>query len=560
MAVADTSKLTDKQVILDRLKPGTKFIQEGLGDRDRTACKKFLDGSELGAYLLFNEDQDEGVGTLPQSQEIGNVNYLAINILTKVSSIAISDPDWYIKAEDPDHAEITRAFLKDMWKNRRWARVCRKALLKRCLSGMGCVAYLWNDEVGPVIEHVKASDLAMDPNVVDWRNPKWAARRVRMDKDDAEKRWPKAEFMAPENGENDIINLDEPTYRRTDVCEVWCYWDKNTEAYVYGDLILERTKNLYGKVPLCILEGDIAPESEFSTGDYDTCTALQVMLARLQVIINEMAENGGSIPWYRPEFLGETSKGAFDDGRPQGFVAIAGDAEDSFGYVQGETLNQAVLEAMKIVQQGLDSFTAVSEYQRGVLNQNVEFATQAALLANQSGSRGIAARIEYEQFMDDVARGIVDMLLRFGASMVDPNDANDLVLFGALQDIQDICVIESSTAYKDPNAEQQVSLQLLQAMMPFIEQGLINPLPLIADVLRAFGKRDISKYLNPQSPQGPGQPGPPGAPMSPGLPAQPPAAGAGPGGQPSDGGQPPPVPIPGAVAHVLNGAGMIGVK
>jgi len=551
------------ETITGRIRTGQRFIERGLGERERIACKRFLDGSEASAYLLYDDDNFDGVGVLPEAQEVGNVNYLAINILTKVAAVAIGDPDFHVDtgSDDPtilqqirrgpadlgraagassawaerpdlsrqDMAEIVRRFLQQLWEMRGWARVFRKVLLKRALSGMGILAYLWHDEDGPLFEAVRARDFACDPCVTDWRNLHWAARRIRMRHEDARARYPKIADLvsAPMS---DIPNLDEPSPLSRDTVELWVYWDRATEATCYGEQVLEQGPNLYGRVPLLILEGDIAPESELSMGDYDTASQLQEMLARLQAMINSQAENGGAIGWYNPGLLDDTSKNAFDSGRPQEFIATQGDGREVFGYIPGQPSDPMLMEAFILAQKGLDSATGVTEYQRGVINQSVKFATEAALLANQSGARGNQARIEFEQFVNFAARCLLHMVAAFAPAMMRDGVPEDALLLQSIQAVQDIRVIEASTSYKDPSAEMQTNLQLLQAMMPFIQAGLVNPTPLVADVFRAFGKRDVHKYFQlPPSgaPQGPG-----GPPTGAGQPAPPPGA------------APPPQPLP----------------
>ena len=531
------------ETITGRIRTGQRFIERGLGERERIACKRFLDGSEASAYLLYDDDNFDGVGVLPEAQEVGNVNYLAINILTKVAAVAIGDPDFHVDtgSDDPtilqaqeirggasglgsaadaasmgverpelsrqDMAEIVRRFLRQLWEVRGWARVFRKVLLKRALSGMGILAYLWHDEEGPLFETVRARDFACDPCVTDWRNLHWAARRIRMRREDARARYPKIAdmVMAPVS---DIPNLDEPSPLSRDTVDLWVYWDRNTEATVYGSDVLEQGPNLYGRVPILILEGDIAPESELSMGDYDTASQLQEMLARLQAMINNQAENGGAIGWYNPGLLDDTSKNAFDSGRPQEFIATQGDGREVFGYIPGQPSDPMLMEAFILAQKGLDSATGVTEYQRGVINQSVKFATEAALLANQSGARGNQARIEFEQFVNFATRCLLQMVRAFAPAMMSDGAPEDALLLQSVMAVQDIKVIEASTSYKDPSAEMQTNLQLLQAMMPFIQAGLVNPTPLVADVFRAFGKRDVHKYFQLPPAATPPQPSP----------------------------------------------------
>jgi len=582
-----STKPTDDETMAARIKEGQRFVERGMGERDRIACKRFLDGSESAAFLLYDDDNYDGVGVLPEASEVGNVNYLAINILTKTASVAIGDPDFYVNCgedypdsmgvnpqfSNADFSEVVRLYLKGLWKQRRWARTCRKALLKRSVSGCGIIAYLWHDTLGPVIEHVRPRDLSIDPHIKDWNNPRWAARRILLPFDDARERFGNKIDLATTEP-SDILNLDAPGPITKNTVELWLYYDKNTEAILHGSTVLEKGPNLYKRIPVLFLEGDIAPESEFSLSDYDLAAQIQEQLTRYQSMLNNQAESGGAIGWFNPMMLDDSSKEAFANGRPQGFVALKADAEDAFGFIPGEPLSQALLEAIRMTSQGLDSATGVSEYERGVINQSAKFATEAALLANKSGARGNQAQIEYEQFIDLIAKRVLEITLMFAPSLMGDGAPDDMLLLQAIGAVQDVAVIESSTSYKDPSQERQSNMQLLQALMPFIQAGIVDPAPVIADLLRSFGKRDVGKYLKPAPMAQPGQPGNSPLPGQPGQPGMPPGV-QNPGGAPNSAGQPgqvmsaPPPPPPAApvtinpslvTIHQHNGSGKAGVK
>lgn len=525
-------KLTDDDTICQRLRVGSQFIERGLAERDKIACRRFLDGSETGAFLLYGGDTFDDVGELPETQETGNVNYLAINILTKVAAIAIAAPDFHVDtgSDDPqltpddpgaipkqEMSEIVRQLVRSLWQHNNWVRVFQKAILKRCLSGMGIVAYLWHDTDGPVFEHVKARDFCVDPCVTDWRKLFYAGRRIRMRREQAIERWPLLEeyIALPASG---IVNMDEPSTLTKNSVDVWCYFDEKTEAYAYGEQVLEKGENTYGRVPFIILEGEIAPESELSIGDYDFAAQIQDQLARLLSMMNNQAENGGATGWYNPSLLDDKSKNAFTNGRPQEFVAVNGTGEEVFGYVNAQPSDPMLANIFELQMKALDATTNINEYQRGVINQSVKFATEAALLANQSGARGNQARIQFEQFVNFAARCLLQMIHKFSPSMMTGQDYEPILL-QCIENVQDISVIESSTAYKDPNAQQQLMLQLMQALMPFMEAGFVNPTPVIQDLLRAFGKDDTQRYMAQAQP---GQPPPTMVPPPEPPPAQPP--------------------------------------
>lgn len=510
---------TDDETIKGRLKKGKEFIERGIKTRDETASMRFLDGSELASQMWYESDED-----IPTSQEVGNVNYLAINILTKMASIAIADPDWYVTCEeepapppppvDPltgqpllqlepeqqlSNSEIVRQSLRELWKKRRWARITRKALLKRCISGMGCIAYSWDAETGPRLEHVKMKDLAVDPYLTDWRELDWAARCIRMPRYKAAARWPEHEVDFGSDND-DIPDLDADKPHSVGTVEVWIYWDATTETIYHGtETILEQGPNTYdGRVPLIFLEGDAAPDSEFFLGDYDTSIGIQQMLSRLQAMINDSAENEGSILWFNSSLLKDASKEAFLNGRPSTPVDIEGDVEDAFGFRDGAQMSSTVLEAFRLAFSGLDSATGVTEYMRGVIQTDPKFATQVGYLQGQSGRRGEQARIEYELFMDDCAQAVAFLIQKFGLSLIDEESETDVMLHDAFMGVQDICVLENSTSYKDTNVQLQLWMQLIQMLTPFMQAGLLDPAPFIVKVLNAAGERNTTPYFAPQ--------------------------------------------------------------
>ena len=93
-------------------------------------------------------------------------------------------------------------------------------------------------------------------------------------------------------------------------------------------------------------------------------------------------------------------------------------------------------------------------------------------------------------------------------------DADDSRLLSACTAVNDICVIESSTAYKNPAYEMQSAIQLVQVLLPFIQMGIINPQTAAAKLIQASGERDVQSWFTPP-PQSPPQAAPLSAPGNP---------------------------------------------
>jgi hypothetical protein len=121
------------------------------------------------------------------------------------------------------------------------------------------------------------------------------------------------------------------------------------------------------------------------------------------------------------------------------------------------------------------------------------------------------------------------MAIRWILQFSKPADESEFMLLTALQQLTKLEVVEQSTVYKNPQAQFNLATAVLQALGPYIQVGLVNPRPLIEDLLIAAGKRNVNRYFGLPAPQGPQQAGAPGQPQ-PGQPGMPPQSAEGAGG------------------------------
>lgn len=508
------TKLTEQE-IEGRIQIGKTFCKKFVKS-DRMFSAKFRDPSPEQWIISEDPDDDDG-GDVQQDAAVGESNQLATNVLTKLASIAIGHPDWYVKCTNAQNAEIARQWLRAKWRLNGWVRATWKVLLKRYVSGMGCLFYGWNKEKRSYIEHVQTWDLAVDPHVQDWSDLRWAARRIRMPLREAIDRYGAAAF----DSDDESVNLDKKGV------EIWLYWDKQVEVHLYdGDVLLE-TPNLYAAVPLCFLEGDIDPgPSVWPIGDFALATGLQQELSALNTIISNSAKHGGPLNLVVTDAIGKGGLEAIENGQQQGYVPVKDLVTPPVSRIPGEPLSATLLEAKREAGQQMDSVTGVSQYARGVLQNAAHFATEVAAVTQQSGARGVQARIEFERWLTHIAEILLQMEVKFGGPEEDaPNQDEMMILYEALQDVVssgEIQVIEQSTVFKDPSYEVQTAMQLLNsvaALVPLMAQTG-QPVPdlrhYVDDLLRATGRQDTDRYWSAPVQQQPG-----------------------PGGQPAPGGQQP---------------------
>lgn len=485
---------TPDQIIMSRKELG-QIDMVRHASRDKMACRRYMDSS-VGSSQYYNEGTN---GTafndldLILDQAIGNIPHLQINIRTKAAALAMVKPDWYVECQDEDLVKIPGVYMAHLWKKNDWQRVVKKTIVKRAIMGIGCIAALWDDERGPCLEHVHLYDLIIDPHVIDWHDLRWAARRVMMPRDEARKRFPAHADLLGKVAPQAQGGSDTPKMK---ALELWVYWDKDTEATMYGKTVLEKSDNLYGRVPLRFLLGDIDPTSEFDKGDSDSCTGMVALRTRLDDRLNNQAMHGGSMTFINNDSgLTTADKKNIESGKQQSiFFVDTSDFERLIHRTESEPMNPALLEANKSMQQAMDSAQAVNGYMRGVAPEGTKFATEVAATEGQSGALGTQARGEYEAFLDHLTDDIRDMTIQFAK----PETPEENLLIEALLSVQEMCTIEGSTEYKNPATERQSALAFGQAMMPFIQMQIVDPVAVALEVIRAWKKGDAKKFLNPQ--------------------------------------------------------------
>lgn len=498
---------------------GRQFCKKFVAN-DRQASSKYRDPSIAQHYWYSDEadewNNEEG-GDVPSDVSIGQSNQLTTNTVTKVAGISIGNPDWYVATGNPENAVFVRTFLRDKWKLYNWIRMSQKVLQKRYVSGLGILAYRWDDKKRSTFEFVQTWDLALDPHTTDFADVRWAARRIKMSLRDAIERYGAEPF--PTGSMTDDGALDRERI------EIWLYYDQDTEAHLYEGKILnkEETDNRYGRVPFLFLEGDIDPgTSIWPLGDSQLASGLQAELSDLNQIISRSAKHGGAINLVNTKQLEKAGVAALEDGIPNGFIPVKDVVQPPIVRIPGEQLSDTLLEAKREASQALDAITGVNGPMRGVISDRVQFATQVAITAQQSGARGIQSRIEFERFLNRWAETIIMLEVEFGGASTN----EEYILWEALQDVTEVYVIENSTAYKDPTQEAQTKLQVLTTVAQlypiFAQTG--QPTPnlqhYLDDFLRATGIQDTSRYWLAPAPQMPPQ----GAPQQPQLGVMPQAA------------------------------------
>lgn len=518
-----------KEEIQSRIALSNQMMQP-FKEIDETRSKKFLDPSVIpvtlsGSSEAVSIDQPEITRDVP----IGQSNLLTATLLVKLAVVAINRPDWHVVAmkpeldpqtseptgkqvPDPESALVWQQYMRDEWDRKGWQRVFLRMLLKRYVCGLGAVRWYWGEK-GIGFEHIQSWDYGVDPFVIDWQNTPYGKCTIRMSLRDAAERYPGCkQFKQMMGGDQSSAQCD----RQMVLVDI--YWDRDTEAHIYGDEWIthkdvaknkDPKSNLYNRVPFLFMEGDLHPgKTPFPIGDAVLAAGAQAQISDFDNSITQTAKAGVGFT------LLDTGSGGFDQaqldalrkGESQQFIGINGLDINNLPVhrVAGEELRPSVMQAKKEARDDMLSLIGITDQDLGLFGDAPRFATQVAAAAQKGGARQNQARAEYEVCLNRAASICLWLFTQFGGPYKHPETrevvASDehVALHEAAQRVTEVKVIEGSTAYKDPNIEQQQSMQVYQLDMQSVatwiqlcQMGIYSEMPDLKKsrerVARAFG-------------------------------------------------------------------------
>jgi hypothetical protein len=493
--------------IRSRIDAGKRMMRRFAG-MDARESRRFVDPSldvpySYGVDADDDGDRDDG-GDLTDSAPVGTPNRMATNILVKLASVAIGDPGLRIttKSGDLQNALMVQKFLLALWRAKYWKNIVWQAWQKRFICGLGFLFYRWDTKTGVEWEFSHSWDIGVDPFIVEWNRPAWAWRRIVMSKADARARY----------GDTVADEAEEDTPGSDDDCapvSVTVYWDGQCESVVSdargasgATSELGRTENLYGRVPWLVATGDPSPKrTPFPLGDAQLAAGLQEQYAVLADAINSTAENGRPLNVMNPDAVEETVEKTLQEHQESGWLKLRGDPNLAFRRIPGEEVSQALVLARQQAGLAMDSIQGVDQYSTGSVTTEVNTATEAMMIGQRSGARAVQNRIRYEEFLRSMFEITVDLYVRFGGPDRSPEASDETIaLWLAMQDVAEVDVIESSTVFRDPAAEQGPLMQYYQVMSSSapvaaqLGQGVPNLKKIATDVAAAFGRQKAEDY------------------------------------------------------------------
>jgi hypothetical protein len=495
-----------------------------------------------------------------------NMAFATINVISP--SVSVNYPKIIVNAKNVDDAPraiITEEIVNYWWRHFECQREFRRAVKDMLILGHGWLKtgyrfvetqegdYENADELAtpesiteseliitedrPFVERVSAFDIFVDADATSMSDIRWIAQRIRRPLSEVKKdkrynstarqeaspshysKWSSDDWrgdIRPRRSEN-----AEDSY-----VEIWEYYDINSGTVSVfcdgGDKFLVNPTKMpfaFGH-PFVMLRNYDVPDHFYPMGELEAIEPLQMELNQTRTQMMNHRKRF-SRKWLYKE-------SAFDvDGRS----ALESDEDNVLVPVIAEEALSGVIAPMpavmsppefynqsELISSDINQVSGVSEYQRGAMPEIRRTATEAGIVQDAANARASDKLAAIERTIADCGRRLVMLAQQYmtgeqAIRIISAGEKRAWVRFDRdyIQGEFDFEVEGGSTQPTNESFRRQSAMQIMDAMAPFIQSGIINIQKLAEYVLQyGFGVKQPSMFIQgpppPPEPVGPEEP------------------------------------------------------
>lgn len=397
------------------------------------------------------------------------------------------------------------------------------------------------DDDRPYIERISPFDIYVDPDARGPKDMKWIAQRIRRplgdvrvdSRYDAKHRkmvsGTHISKWSSEDARDGRDVVDDPDSTPYAYVDVWEFYDlRRNEVSTFsqgcedGFLIAPKPIPFPFGHPFVMIRNYEIPDHFYPMGELESIEELQY----------ELNNTRSQMMNHRKRFARKWlyDKEAFDT---DGIKALESDEDNTMVPVDtnGQMDIQKAVAPMPsigtppdfynqsdLIQQDMDRISGTSDYMRGATAQIRRTATEAAMIQDAMNSRAADKLSRIESVLAQCGGRVIQLMQMYmtGEKVIRVVGAKAVpawVNFDAdyIAGEFDYEVEAGSTQPMNESFRRQSALQLVDAMAPFVGQGIVNPQALARHVLQfGFGIKDPTMFMGqpqqPQMQQGPPQP------------------------------------------------------
>lgn len=359
---------------------GLRMLVAGEHDRKMATTSRYANMTEHPD--IIKRQWDEGV-----ANPAGNNTHI------QAKSLTITEPQIRWEGCDGERPEITAAVRKEYylwnWRKYGWDETYRLLFLDLLTLGE-CNELNWIRDGVPVKEYVDSLKVTWDPGYQEQARRRWVIYDKEMPSAEAAKLFPNSiQFSAGRDGERMVT--------------ITCYWDLETRAFFRnGDLLGELKDNPAGKLPVRRTVFFQELSVAHPTGTVERQIGSHSLLVRLYRSFRSMATRMAPVGVASGGFEDKDLR-RVEDGE-EGVIIRADSPAAKFMWMAGGELTPAAKEAWEIARQNNSEESGVNDFQKSRTDTSVDFASQLAFLAQQSGVQGTFASERSQSALRDGAR------------------------------------------------------------------------------------------------------------------------------------------------------------
>ena len=482
-----------------------------------------------------------------------NMAFSTINVISP--SVSVNYPKIVVSArrpEDGDRATVTEAIVNYWWRHYGCQDEFRKAVKDKLILGHGWVktGYRFveeervreadpnvehNDvldleadtnvetemvilEDRPFVERISPFDVYVDPDGTTLKDIKWIAQRIKRPLADVrnDRRYNSNARYEVQPTQYSKYALDGQTPRpdtssKESYVEVWEFYDipKGTMCiFAEGSdkFLVAPTKIPFAfGHPFVMLRNYDVPEHFYPMGELEAIEGLQ----------HELNETRTQMMNHRKRFSRKWlyKESAFD---PDGRAMLESDEDNVLVPVMGDEPLGGVITPMpavinppefynqsSLIAGDMDRVSGVSDYMRGAMPEIRRTATEAAIAQDASNARAADKLAVIEIEIGKTAARLVTLAQQYmtGEQVARVVGSNALPLWirfdrDYIQGEFDFEVEAGSTQPVNESFRRQMALQMVDAMAPFVQAGVVDMAALARHVLQfGFGVKTPEAFL-----------------------------------------------------------------
>ena len=523
-------------------------------------------------------------------QLLVNIAFATINVIAP--GVSVNYPKITVNArnaEQAPNAVVTEAIVNYWWRHYECQKEFRRAVKDTLILGHGWVktGYRFTEkevehetadelanpesitesaqiitEDRPFVERISPFDVFVDADCTSLSDMRWIAQRIRRPLSDVkkDKRYNSVARNDAQPSHYSRYGLDGSRSRDTPrpsqepedtYVEIWEYYDIDSgKMSVFcdgGDKFLVNPVEIpfsFGH-PFVMIPNYEVPDYFYPMGELEAIEPLQMELNQTRTQMMNHRKRFSRKWLYKESAFDADGRSALESDEDNVMVPVI--SEENINSVVGpmpaiisppEFYNQS-----ELISSDIDRVSGVSEYQRGSLPEIRRTATEAGIIQDAANARSSDKLALIERSIAEVARRLVALAQEFmtgeaavrvagtGAKQVWLNFDKDY-----LQGEFDFEVEGGSTQPVNETVRRQQAVQVVDAMAPFVNTGIIDMAKLAGYLLTyGFGIKDGGSFIIPPPPPMPPAPEPQPQVVPPQMPMGMPPQGMPPQGMPMPG-------------------------